>query len=150
MNRDRPDGVSQSPSWRQRRWPQPVNEAQELGEQRSWDGKLRQLESEKAAVAHDRGAALPPSQKLAGLAELLQKQRMPKAQGMGSLEVPQGLGQFTFLLVRESPVGEDMGIAGLQADGLIVVGDGPVPQAFSLVGESPVREGLGKIFPDPD
>ncbi len=42
-----------APSWRQKRWPQPVNEAQDLSEQRSWDGDLRQLESDIAAVAHD-------------------------------------------------------------------------------------------------
>ncbi len=47
-----------APSWRQRRWPQPVNEAQDLGEQRSWDGDLRHLESDIAAVAHDLGADL--------------------------------------------------------------------------------------------
>ena len=29
--------LDRAPSWRQRRWPQPVNEAQDLSEQRSWD-----------------------------------------------------------------------------------------------------------------
>ena len=28
--------LDRAPSWRQRRWPQPVNEAQDLSEQRSW------------------------------------------------------------------------------------------------------------------
>ena len=70
---------------------------------------------------------------------------MTKAQGMGLFEVPQGLGQFTFLLVGESPVGEDLGIVGLQADGLIVVPDGSVESAFLSVDITPVAEGLGKI-----
>ncbi len=48
--------LDRAPSWRQRRWPQPVNEAQDLGEQRSWDGDLRQLESDIAAV----GTTLAP------------------------------------------------------------------------------------------
>ncbi len=47
-----------APSWRQKRWPQPVNEAQDVSEQRSWDGDLRQLESNIAAVAHDLGTDL--------------------------------------------------------------------------------------------
>ncbi len=46
------------PSWRQRGWPQPVNQAQDLGEQRSWDGNLRHLESDVATVAHDIGPDL--------------------------------------------------------------------------------------------
>ena len=50
--------LDRPPSWRQRRWPQPVNEAQDLSEQRSWDGDLGQLESDIAAVAHDLGADL--------------------------------------------------------------------------------------------
>ncbi len=29
--------LDRAPSWRQRHWPQPVNEAQDLSEQRSWD-----------------------------------------------------------------------------------------------------------------
>ncbi len=49
------DGV---PSWRQRRWPQPFNEAQDFGEQCSRYGDLGQLESDIAAVAHDLGADL--------------------------------------------------------------------------------------------
>ena len=47
-----------APSWRHKRWPQPVNEAQDLSEQRSWDGDLCQLESDIAAVAHDLGTDL--------------------------------------------------------------------------------------------
>jgi len=50
--------LDRAPSWRQRRWPQSVNEAQDLSEQRSWDGDLHQLESDTAAVAHDLGADL--------------------------------------------------------------------------------------------
>ncbi len=45
-------------SWRHRRWPQPVNEAQDFGEQCSRYGDLGQLESDMAAVAHDLGADL--------------------------------------------------------------------------------------------
>ncbi len=47
-----------APSWRQKRWPQPVNEAQDLSEQRSWDGDLRQPESDIAVVVHELGADL--------------------------------------------------------------------------------------------
>ncbi len=39
-------------SWRQRRWPQPVNEAQDLSEQRSWDGDLRELKGDVTSVAN--------------------------------------------------------------------------------------------------
>jgi hypothetical protein len=49
------DGV---PSWRQRRWLQPVNEAQDFGEQCSRYGDLGRLEGDMAAVAHDLGADL--------------------------------------------------------------------------------------------
>ncbi len=38
-----------APSWRQRRWPQPVNEAQDFSEQRSWDGDLSLLKILSAA-----------------------------------------------------------------------------------------------------
>ncbi len=31
--------LDRAPPWRQRRWPQPVNEAQDLSEQRSWDSR---------------------------------------------------------------------------------------------------------------
>ncbi len=43
--------VDKCASWRQRGWPQRVNQAQDLGEQRSWDGDLRHLESDGAAMA---------------------------------------------------------------------------------------------------
>ncbi len=46
------------PSWRQRGRPQPVNQMKYLGEQRSWDGDLRQLESDVATMTHDLGADL--------------------------------------------------------------------------------------------
>ncbi len=45
-------------SWRQRGWPQPVNEAQDHGKEGSWDCDLRQLESDVAAMAHDLGTDL--------------------------------------------------------------------------------------------
>ena len=48
----------QGPSWRQRGWPRPVNQAQDFGEQGSWDGDLRQLKGDVAAVAHDLRANL--------------------------------------------------------------------------------------------
>ncbi len=41
-----------------KRWPQSVNEAQDLNEQRSWDGDLRHLEGDVAAVVHDLGTDL--------------------------------------------------------------------------------------------
>ncbi len=47
-----------SPSWRQRRRSQAVNEAQDLSEQGAWDGDLRHLESDIATVADDLGADL--------------------------------------------------------------------------------------------
>ena len=45
-------------SWRQRGQPQPVNQAQDIGEQGSWDCDLRQLECDIAAVANNLGADL--------------------------------------------------------------------------------------------
>ena len=45
-------------SWRQRGWPQPVNQAQDLGEQCSGDGDFCELECDVAAVAHDLRADL--------------------------------------------------------------------------------------------
>ena len=45
-----PDEV---PSWRQGGGPQPVKQAQDIGEQGSGDGNLRHLESDATAVAHD-------------------------------------------------------------------------------------------------
>ena len=45
-------------SWRQRGRPQPVNQAQDIGEQGSWDFDLRQLECDIAAVANNLGADL--------------------------------------------------------------------------------------------
>ncbi len=49
------DGAS---SWRQRRCPQPVNEAQYLCEQGPCDGDLCELEGDIAAVANDLAADL--------------------------------------------------------------------------------------------
>ncbi len=45
-------------SWRQRSRPQPVNEALDLGEQGSWDGDLRELKGDIAAMSHDLRADL--------------------------------------------------------------------------------------------
>jgi hypothetical protein len=50
--------LDRGPSWRQRGWPQPVNQAQNLGEYGSGDGDLRHLESDVTAVAHDFGPDL--------------------------------------------------------------------------------------------
>ena len=50
--------LERAPSCRQMRWPQPVNEAEDLSEHRSWDGDLRQLESDIATMAHDLRADL--------------------------------------------------------------------------------------------
>ena len=38
--------LDRGPSWRQEGWPQAVNQAQDLSEQRSWDGDLCHLESD--------------------------------------------------------------------------------------------------------
>ena len=43
--------LDQGSSWRQRGRPQPVDPAQDLGKQGSWDGDLRHRESYLAAVA---------------------------------------------------------------------------------------------------
>ncbi len=45
-------------SWRQGRWPQPVNEAQDLSEQRSRDGDLGQLNGDVAPVPDHLGTDL--------------------------------------------------------------------------------------------
>ena len=90
-------------------------------------------------------AAPPPSQILAGLAELLQKQRMTIAQGTGPFEITQGLTRRTFLLVGESPVSEDLAIFGLQVDGLVVILDGPVELALAIIDIAPVGEGFCKV-----
>ena len=47
-----------SPSWRQRRRSQAVNEAQNLSEQGAWDGDLGQLEGDVPAMANDLGTDL--------------------------------------------------------------------------------------------
>jgi hypothetical protein len=47
-----------SPSWRQRRRSQAVNEAQDLSEQGDWDGDLGQSEGDVAAMADNLGADL--------------------------------------------------------------------------------------------
>ena len=46
------------PSWRQGSRPQPVNEMQDLGERRSRDSDLCELECGVAAMAHDLGSDL--------------------------------------------------------------------------------------------
>ncbi len=50
--------LDQGSSWRQRRWPQPVNEAQDLSEQGSWDGDVGHLKRDVAAVPDHLGADL--------------------------------------------------------------------------------------------
>ena len=50
--------LDRAPSWRQRRWPQPVDQSQDLSEQRSWDGDVGHLKRDVVAVAHDLGADL--------------------------------------------------------------------------------------------
>ena len=47
-----------APSWWQRVRPQPVNQAQDLSEQGSWDGDLRHLKRDVAAMTHDLRADL--------------------------------------------------------------------------------------------
>ena len=48
----------QAPSWRKMGGPQPVNQAQDLGQQRPRNGHCRQLECDIAAVANNLGADL--------------------------------------------------------------------------------------------
>jgi hypothetical protein len=43
--------LDQGPSWRQRGWPQPVNQAQDLGEQPPRKRNLGQLERDVPAMA---------------------------------------------------------------------------------------------------
>ncbi len=50
--------LDQGPSWRQRGWPQPVDQMKYLGEQRSWDGDLCELKGDVTAMTHDLGADL--------------------------------------------------------------------------------------------
>ncbi len=50
--------LDQGPSWRQRGWPQPVNQAQDLGEQNSGDSDLCELKGNVATVPHDLRADL--------------------------------------------------------------------------------------------
>ena len=50
--------LDQGPSWRQRGWPQPVDQIKYLGEQRSWDGDLRHLEGDIPAMADNFGPDL--------------------------------------------------------------------------------------------
>ncbi len=47
-----------SPSWRQRRRSQAVNEAQDFSERGAWDGDLGQLEGDVSAMADDLGTDL--------------------------------------------------------------------------------------------
>ncbi len=44
--------------WRQRGWPQPVNQAQDPGEQGPCDGDLRELEGDVVAMSRDLHADL--------------------------------------------------------------------------------------------
>ena len=50
--------LNRGPSWRQGSRPQPVNQAQDLGEQRFGDSDLSELECDVAAMSHDLGADL--------------------------------------------------------------------------------------------
>ncbi len=50
--------MNRSPSWRQGSGPQPFNQAQDLSEQRSWDGDLCELKSDLVATSHHLGANL--------------------------------------------------------------------------------------------
>ena len=67
--------LDRAPSWRQRRWPQPVNEAQDLSEQRSWDGDLRHLKRDEAAMTHDLGADLDQLLQQSGRRPMLHRRR---------------------------------------------------------------------------
>ncbi len=50
--------LNRGPSWRQGSRPQPVNQAQDLGEQLSADGHLGQLESDVSAMSDNLGTDL--------------------------------------------------------------------------------------------
>ncbi len=50
--------LDRGPLWRQGSRPQSVDQAQDLGEQRSWDSNLRELKGDIAAMSHDLGADL--------------------------------------------------------------------------------------------
>ncbi len=50
--------LNRGPSWRQGSRPQPVNQAQDLGEQRFGDSDLSELECDVAAMSHDLSADL--------------------------------------------------------------------------------------------
>jgi len=72
---------------------------------------------------------------------------MAKAKVIGSFETPQGLVRLAFLSVGQSPVGIDLGIAGIKVDSLVVFRNGPVSLTFPLVGQAPVREGDREVRP---
>ena len=50
--------LNRGPSWRQGGRPQPVNEAQDLGEQGFGDSDFCELECDIAAMSHDLGTDL--------------------------------------------------------------------------------------------
>ncbi len=84
-------------SWRQRGWPQPVNQAQNLEEQGSGDGDLRHLESDVAAMSHDLGTDLD---------ELLAQRSAANAL-LPPIRLTSPLGQK-----RKSSVGPGMSVVG--------------------------------------
>lgn len=70
------------PSWRQGSRPQPVSEMRDLGEQRSGDSDLRELECGVAAMAHDLGSDL---EKLLPIRGQRQVARVPRRDPMSPL-----------------------------------------------------------------
>ncbi len=90
----------------------------------------------------DRPAAVTETRRPRGASSKAADAESP---GHGPFGSPAGLGSVRLLLVGESPVGEDLGIVGLQADGLIVVPDGLVESAFISMDITPVAEGSGEI-----
>ncbi len=78
--------LNRGPSWRQGSRPQPVNQAQDLSEQRFRDSDLCELECDVAAMSHDLGTDLDQlvAQRGQGpvLGRLRQRQRAQEVAGI--------------------------------------------------------------------
>ncbi len=101
-----------APSWRQGRWPQPVNQAQDLSKQGSWYGDLCHLERDTATVANDVGADLDQLLSKRGhgpLLDLIEQGQRPEEVAQ---DVGEGVQLKTHLVVAEAVGGNAMSACG--------------------------------------
>ncbi len=107
--------LDRGPSWRQGSRPQPVNQAQDLSEQRFGDSDFCELECDVAAMSHDLGADLD---------ELLPERRQrPVFDLIGQGQRPQEVGHVvsqhvwleTNLVVPEAVAGQPRPVDGVLA-----------------------------------